>query len=324
MQTKSSRGVQQFEVAAAADALLAQGMRPTIERVRQQLGRGSPNTVSPMLESWFAALGQRLGLAPSAAGQVGAPVAVRHALDLVWAGALEAARHEAEASLTQERAALASERAELEQAREAAARLQAVTVQQEATLREAFALAKAQLDQQAQHIDQLQAEVQRSGQKLAGARASLAALVEERDAERRRFDKTLAEQAAQRQRAEERSAATEKRHLEEIDRARQETKQIRTVLQDTQRKLQDEHAQLQQRFAALTDQYNESHSALVLVRERLAAAAVREADLRQQLEVQRALSGTSQTTTSADAKSRPKGKRRTGTATRSAKTGTRP
>jgi len=57
MQTKSTRGVQQDDVWAAADALIAEGLRPTIERVRQKLGRGSPNTVSPMLEAWFATLG---------------------------------------------------------------------------------------------------------------------------------------------------------------------------------------------------------------------------------------------------------------------------
>ena len=49
MQSKSTRGVQQEDVWAAADALIAEGLRPTIERVRQKIGRGSPNTVSPML-----------------------------------------------------------------------------------------------------------------------------------------------------------------------------------------------------------------------------------------------------------------------------------
>lgn len=54
MQTKSTRvtrGVQIDEVWAAADAVLAQGSRPTIERIRVHLGRGSPNTVAPMLDA---------------------------------------------------------------------------------------------------------------------------------------------------------------------------------------------------------------------------------------------------------------------------------
>jgi hypothetical protein len=52
--------VQVDEVWAAADAVLAQGERPTIERVRTHLGRGSPNTVAPMLDAWYASLGKRL------------------------------------------------------------------------------------------------------------------------------------------------------------------------------------------------------------------------------------------------------------------------
>jgi len=149
----------------------------------------------------------------------------------------------------------------------------------------------------------------------------LATVVEERDAERRHFDQKLTEQAARQQRAEERSAATEKRHLEEIDRARQETKQVRAVLQDSQRKLQEELAQLHQRFAALTDQYGDSQSALVSLHERLAAAAARETELRQQLTT---VSPTSVASSAADAQNRQKIRRRTGIAAQSAKKGPRP
>jgi hypothetical protein len=71
MNQKSTRGVQQDEVSAAADTLLAECLRPTIERVRMKIGRGSPNTVAPMLETWFADLGVRLGVAPIAEGEGG-------------------------------------------------------------------------------------------------------------------------------------------------------------------------------------------------------------------------------------------------------------
>jgi hypothetical protein len=52
--------VQLEDVCAAADALLAQGLKPTIERVRRHLGGGSPNTVSALLDDWFAQLPARL------------------------------------------------------------------------------------------------------------------------------------------------------------------------------------------------------------------------------------------------------------------------
>ena len=58
---RSGRGIQEAQVWGAADALLHEGLRPTIERVRQKIGSGSANTVSPMLERWFATLRQATG-----------------------------------------------------------------------------------------------------------------------------------------------------------------------------------------------------------------------------------------------------------------------
>lgn len=54
-----ARGVPQDEIHRVADELLASGERPTVERVRQALGRGSPNTIGPMLDAWWAQLAQR-------------------------------------------------------------------------------------------------------------------------------------------------------------------------------------------------------------------------------------------------------------------------
>nr|WP_260602719.1 DNA-binding protein [Variovorax sp. MHTC-1] len=47
-----SRGIQEDDVWGAADVLLHEGLRPMVERVRQKIGRGSSNTVSPVLERW--------------------------------------------------------------------------------------------------------------------------------------------------------------------------------------------------------------------------------------------------------------------------------
>jgi len=55
-----TRGITKNDVWDAADALLLEGARPTIERVRQKIGRGSPNTVSPYLDTWFKHLGSRI------------------------------------------------------------------------------------------------------------------------------------------------------------------------------------------------------------------------------------------------------------------------
>ena len=55
-----ARGINENDVWNACDALLLEGARPTIERVRQKIGSGSPNTVSPFLETWFKHLGGRI------------------------------------------------------------------------------------------------------------------------------------------------------------------------------------------------------------------------------------------------------------------------
>lgn len=55
-----ARGITENDVWKACDALLLAGERPTIERVRQHIGRGSPNTVSPFLDTWFRCLGGRI------------------------------------------------------------------------------------------------------------------------------------------------------------------------------------------------------------------------------------------------------------------------
>ena len=93
---RGGRGIQEAQVWEAADALLHEGLRPTIERVRQKIGSGSPNTVSPMLERWFATLGKRLeaaGLASVADGEAQQlPLAIVQAAQQFW----DVARREAD------------------------------------------------------------------------------------------------------------------------------------------------------------------------------------------------------------------------------------
>ena len=110
---RSPRAIQRDDVWQAADALLLEGKRPTIERVRQKIGRGSPNTVSPMLEEWFATLGPRLaqlqgngsvalpgGSTPAGqSGAPGVPQAVLHAAQQIWDGALQQATEAAQEAL---------------------------------------------------------------------------------------------------------------------------------------------------------------------------------------------------------------------------------
>ncbi len=123
--TRVTRGVQPEEVWTAADAVLVQGERPTIERVRAHLGRGSPNTVAPLLDAWYASLGKRLannGETDETEGQGSLPTPVLRAAKALWGRAQQSAQERAEESvridrgmLEQQVERLASMRIELDQ-----------------------------------------------------------------------------------------------------------------------------------------------------------------------------------------------------------------
>ena len=78
------RGITENDVWIAADVLLLEGQRPTIERVRQKIGRGSPNTVSPFLETWFRHLGARIKDPKAFAAPADTPDPVMQAAKHLW------------------------------------------------------------------------------------------------------------------------------------------------------------------------------------------------------------------------------------------------
>lgn len=231
MQQRSSRGVQQHEVDDAADALLAEGARPTVERVRGKLGRGSPNTVGPMLEVWFSKLAQRLGVAvDDADGHPSAPAAVRQATEALWELALRLAHEQANALLTSERAGLAGERDELAAARRDLDGQLAAAREREALLQQAQEQARRHADERGAELRDARGLLQQRTDELDQARASIADLVGQKDAAAREHAKQLQAHASERAQLHERSSATEQRLLEEVDRVRQELKAAHKAL----------------------------------------------------------------------------------------------
>jgi hypothetical protein len=79
-----------LEVQRAADALLRQGIKPSVAAVRDQLGGGSPNTLTPLLARYWESLGQRLGAGPESLDRV--PESLARVTELLWRRALEEAR----------------------------------------------------------------------------------------------------------------------------------------------------------------------------------------------------------------------------------------
>jgi hypothetical protein len=57
-----ARGITQTQINNAVDALLQRGMRPTTEKLRTDLGTGSPNTLARMRDTWWAELAECLAM----------------------------------------------------------------------------------------------------------------------------------------------------------------------------------------------------------------------------------------------------------------------
>lgn len=291
MQSKSTRGVQQDEIWAAADALLKDGLRPTIERVRQKMGRGSPNTVSPMLEAWFASLGPRLG-AMSAPGQAGdLPAPVWQAMTQLWDTALMSTREQAAQELAKSRQLLTDERTALE--------LQKAQLAREA---QSFSDRQAALDKAADisraHIIDLNARLTESHTRMArregeidDLRVRLAAAATQSEADRRRIDDEVQRHTQERGRLEERATANERRLLGELDRARQDAKQARLALVETERRSQAALKGLELANQTRDEQLTQAQAALQSTQQALAAANAHSLELRDLLDQERTATG---------------------------------
>lgn len=302
---KSPRGVQPSDVWAAADALLAQGLRPTIERVRLHLGRGSPNTVSPMLEGWFAALGERLRLAQSSADAHAAaggsahvsqglhaqwvdanaladiPAAVAEpalqSLRQLWAVATHEAHSAAQSAVAEQQKTLDEREAALQSALADLAHREAVLREQKRAMDEALALAQQQSQQLAAQLQDMQliaherqAQITQLGAHLERERNThVLALAHERE----QHAQALAAAHAERDRVLEQAQGNERRLLLEIDRTRQ----------DAQRKLH----QQQNQFDALQAAAQQTQSQLQATTAAWQNAQAEVATLSQSLEHER-------------------------------------
>lgn len=99
-------GVPENDVFAAADAVLARGERPTVERVRLELGRGSPARVGGLLDQWWGRLAERLS---GESRLPTLPSEVAQAFVTVWQQAIHLAQSVAEQALVEQRQVLAAE-----------------------------------------------------------------------------------------------------------------------------------------------------------------------------------------------------------------------
>jgi len=164
-------------------------VRPTIERVRRKIGSGSPNTVSPMLERWFATLGKRLegrGGASLVDGEAKKlPLAMIQAAQQIW----DVARREADQVQVQKTEAT---RRELELQCDALAQKEAELRQRETFFEQARVALDEALASSRQAVAAM--ETQMHAQQQESAR-----LLADSEAEVRRMRKALDEAVARKE-----------------------------------------------------------------------------------------------------------------------------
>jgi len=266
-----ARGITQTDVWQACDALLIEGQRPTIERVRQRIGRGSPNTVSPYLDEWFKHLGVRIKDPGTFAAPPALPDPIQQAARHVWEAALAETRRDFDSRLRDAMAAAVAnvesekERAGLADAAAFEAIGKATRLQSELTER------SAQLDRERLSSAALAAHQADAERRVEELRSRLAAADTAMDELRNisRQDVALAI---------ERSAAAERRAALEIDAERTARAKADKRAEALERKLEE------MRVQARTEQARHSEAIGRLQAER--AASLQELQRSQSREAQ--------------------------------------
>lgn len=311
-------GVPENDVFAAADAVLARGERPTVERVRLELGRGSPARVGALLDQWWDQLAGRLR------GETrlpGLPAEVAQAFVAIWQQATLMAQGVAEQALDSQRQVLAEEREALG-ALEARARLEVVQAQQQtaeavitrqrvetrlADLEQLLGQRQAQIDDLRAQRDELQAQRDESHAHLIEVRQQLhnsREQAEQARIEQQRYTRDVEDRAYReidRVREEYKVVAGQLKELNQRQHSLQQTLLAGQIeLTETREQRAMAHAQLQalrgeqeqrqqlladltQRGEALQQQLQQAHQDILSAREQSAAATARADALAQQL-----------------------------------------
>ena len=221
-----ARGISESDVHNAADALVAVGERPTVERIRAHLGTGSPNTVTRWLETWWQGLGERLGAQERRLAVRDAPEAITVLAGEWWAAALEHARAGVLEALSADRAAFQAEQdAARREHEEFANEVGALRDKVEAATH-AERLASAQATELQRLVKQLEGQFQEASRQRDTALAQAADVDAVRKAADARLQELQESSTIERENLRQHIRMIEDRAHAEVDRARQETKEL--------------------------------------------------------------------------------------------------
>lgn len=273
----SPRGIQYEDVAQAADALLLDGLRPTIERIRQRLGRGSPNTVSPMLERWFAGLGPRLqGHAAVPEAATGLPPMLWQAAQTWWQQAEQEAEQQAAAVYQTRHEALARDSEQLAQERAQLVAHETALNERLRALEESLQLCTQQLHESNERWKASQRSLAQRETEMLAQQGLLERLTAQHAALQQRLEQVQTQAQQERQQRQERHQENERRWMTEVDRARQQNKQLNQQftqqLQEQERHSAQAQAQLAQRLATEQAQVQQQQAELTQLQQQLVLA----------------------------------------------------
>ncbi|KZC22698.1 MULTISPECIES: DNA-binding protein [Rhodanobacter] len=218
-------GVPETDVFAAADRVLARGERPTVERVRSELGRGSPARVGQLLETWWEALAKRLA---GEARLPELPPEVAAAFRAVWATASEHAAGAARSGLAQEQGELVVAQTVLAQERIQWEEQLAEAQRQTHSAAQARGIAETRLMDVQRLVEQQATQLNELSRQRDGLQQRADQLAEALETHKSAMD-TERETQSQHLRA------VEDRAHAEVDRARSETKTLQTTLHRQER-----------------------------------------------------------------------------------------
>lgn len=224
------------DVFATADALLLDGIRPTIDRVRMRLGRGSPNTINDHLDVWWTRLGSRLRDLP---GQEFPQLPERVAKNLhgLWNQALEAAHDVLQGSLARAEEALQRREHALEAQHTMLERDQLASVARAAALDDGLWAARAQLEEANQRARTLEDTLHNRDEDLRQLKGQIDEVTRELTELRAKQDEERATMRADRTQLQARHEAAEARWLGEVDRTRQSLKAADQAAREVQTRL---------------------------------------------------------------------------------------
>ncbi|MBN5048958.1 DNA-binding protein [Stenotrophomonas indicatrix] len=243
-----ARGITESDVHAAADELVAKGERPTVERIRAHLGTGSPNTVTRWLETWWNRLGTRLQ--PRRPDFEDAPAVLAELAGQWWELALKHAREAALREFAETEQSLATQR----EALDARSRVVADELSQMSSERAAAIAGERVASTRAAELERLVDQL----------RLQISELTEQRDLGLRRADRAeaatqhidarlheaLETAKSEREDWTEYARSVENRALGDVDRARQDVKELQAQLSKTSEHHRTLENQLRQNLQA--------------------------------------------------------------------------